>query len=255
MVEVADYAWKRMVGAVEYVGATSLLFFQTLRHLLRLAVGIGDTIEQMSLIGVNSMGITLMTVALSAAVLALHTSGLMVKYGAGSFVGGVIAVSLARETAPVLVGIVVSARVGSAIAAELGSMVVTEQIEALRSLAVSPVQYLVVPRFLAAIVMLPLLTMNANLVGMVGGYLVAINYGVTQASYINAVKMMLPVYDLVMGLVKTAFFGAIITVVSCHQGLGTKGGASGVGRSTTTAVVLSILFVFISDFILSYIFW
>jgi len=254
-VEVADYAWRRTVGVIEYVGSTSILFMQTLRYILGLGVNLRDTIEQMALIGVNSMGITLMTVALSAAVLALHTTGLMVKYGAGSFVGGVIAVSLARETAPVLVGIVVSARVGSAIAAELGSMTVTEQIEALRSLAVSPIQYLIVPRFLAAIIMLPLLTMNANLIGMLGGFLVAINYGVTQASYLNSVKMMLPVYDLVMGLVKTVFFGAIITIVSCHQGLSTGGGATGVGRSTTTAVVLSMLFVFIADFVLSYIMW
>jgi phospholipid/cholesterol/gamma-HCH transport system permease protein len=174
------------------------------------------------------------------------------KLGGDQFIGGLVAVSMAREAAPVLASVVVAARVGSAIAAELGSMKVTEQIDALRALAVSPVQYLVVPRLLASVLMMPVVTVFANVAGITGGevvtvYFTHISYGV----FISSVQTWLTWRDVIMGLAKTLVFGGIIAIVGCDRGLRTGGGAAGVGRSTTSAVVLAIVLVYVSDYFLS----
>jgi len=195
----------------------------------------------------------LITVAFSGAVLSLYMSQLVVKWGLGGYTGAVVGISLAREIGPVLTSVVVAARAGSAIAAELGSMKVTEQIDALRALAVSPVQYLVVPRLLAGIVMLPVLAVFADIIGTVAGYLVAVVNGVAGGGYISSLKAQVVPYDVVMGLVKTVFFAVVIVIVGAQQGLRTTGGATGVGKSTTNAVVISIVIIYILNFFLAYV--
>jgi len=241
-----------VLGFLEWAGELALLFFRTLGALLRGRVMVGETVRQMSHIGVNSLPICILTIAFSGMVLALHTANQLVRMGAEGLIGGIVAVSMAREAAPVLTAIVVAARVGSAIAAEIGTMAVTEQVDALRSLGVSPVNYLVVPRFVAAVVMLPVLTVFANLAGVMGGFIVSVlGAGVNSSLFISSARNMLEPQDLFLGLVKTFVFGAIIAVVGCNQGLRTTGGAAGVGRSTTAAVVTSIVLVYVADYFLA----
>ncbi len=248
-------AW--FVGLFEFMGETGILLGQTLRFLVTGTLGGMESVRQMSLIGVNSLPIAMITVASSAAVLALQSAFQSVKFGLGGLVGGLVSASVAREVGPVLTGVVVAARVGAAIAAELGTMKVTEQVDALRSLAVHPVAYLVVPRFVACVAMLPLLTMYADAVGVVAGYVVATHSGVSGGAYISAAAdpAFIAPMDVVLGLLKTVVFGAIIALVGCQQGLRTRGGAAGVGKATTNSVVLSIMLIYIANYFLSQLMW
>jgi len=175
-----------------------------------------------------------------------------IKYGVQSSVGGVIAIAMGRELSPVLTGVVVAGRVGAAITAEIGSMKVTEQIDALRVMAANPVAYLVVPRFLACIIMMPVLVVFGDIIGMLGGYMMATLYaGIGSFTYLHSIKAFTVVNDVTGGLVKSMFFGAIIAVIGCHKGLTTAQGAEGVGRATTGSVVTSIILIFISNYFLS----
>ena len=237
----------------EFIGEVSVLLGRALRFVVRGAVDLRDVINQMAYIGVASLPIVVITVAFSGAVLSLYMSQVVVRWGMGSYTGGVVGMSIVREIAPVLTAVVVAARSGSAIAAELGSMKVTEQIDALRALAVSPIRYLVVPRLLAAIVMLPALTVIADIVGTSGGYLVAVVNGVAGGGFVSTLKAQVVPYDIMMGLVKTAFFAVVIVIVGAQQGLQTSGGATGVGKSTTNSVVVSIVIIYILNFLLAYV--
>lgn len=248
-----ELTYRTLTRFFEFVGETFMLVARTLRFIFRGAVNARDTLDQMALIGVASLPIVLITVAFSGAVLALYMSQIAVKWGFGSLTGGVVGLSIAREIGPVLTAVVVTARSGSAIAAELGSMKVTEQIDALRALAVSPVQYLVVPRLLAAVVMLPVLTILADIIGTMGGYLVATVNGVAAGGFISSLRIQVLPYDVIMGLLKAVFFAVVIVVVGAQQGLQTTGGATGVGKSTTSAVVISIVTIYILNFLLAYV--
>jgi phospholipid/cholesterol/gamma-HCH transport system permease protein len=150
---------------------------------------------------------------------------------------------------------VVAARIGSAFAAELGSMRITNQIDALRALAANPVRYLVTPRLIASLIMLPILTMYANVTGILGGGMVAVNAGVSVPLFLNSASQMMELYDMAGGLLKTMVFGVIIAVTSCYIGMNTEGGAAGVGRSTTAAVVWSIVLLYASNFLMSWLLW
>lgn len=237
---------------LEWAGELALLFVHTLGALLRGRILLRETLRQMSSIGVNSLPITLVTISFSGMVLALHTANQLKQLGVEWLIGGIVAVSMAREAAPVLTAIVVAARVGSAIAAEIGTMAVTEQVDALRSLGVNPVHYLVVPRFIAAVLMLPILTIFANAAGVAGGWLVSVaGAGVDSSVFLNSARTLLQPSDLYLGLIKTFVFGAIIAVVGCNQGLRTRGGAAGVGRSTTASVVTAIVLVYVADYFLA----
>ncbi len=234
------------------MGAAFLLLVQAVYQGFTGRQNYKEIINQMSLIGYNSMPIVLVTVAFSAMVLAYHTATQFVRFGASSYVGGMVAVSVAREIAPVLTAVVVVARVGSSIAAEIGSMQVTEQIDALRSLAVSPVKYLVTPRLVACLAMLPVLTVFAGLMGVAGGYLVAVfSAGVNPTVYKSSMLSFLTVRDVWGGLIKAVVFGGLIAVTSCQKGLNTRGGAAGVGRTITSAVVASIIWIYIVNYFLS----
>jgi phospholipid/cholesterol/gamma-HCH transport system permease protein len=257
IVEVASVPGQITYQAISkflsFLGESTVLFVRTLRFVLTGSINFRDTVSQMSIIGVSSLPIVVITVAFSGAVLALYMAQLVVAWGVGGYTGAVVGLSLTREIAPVLTAVVVTARCGSAIAAELGSMKVTEQIDALRALAVSPLQYLVVPRLLAAIVMLPVLCVIADVVGTYAGYLVAIVNGVASGGYVSSLKSQVVTHDITMGLLKTVVFAIVIVVVGSQQGLRTSGGATGVGRSTTSAVVISIVLIYILNFLLAYV--
>ena len=236
-----------------YLGEVLVLLAQTVRS-FRKGIHAGDVIRQMSVIGVESIPLAVLTVGFSGAVLALYTVNTLQAYGASNLVGGIVALSIVRETGPILTGVALAARAGSAITAEIGSMKVTEQIDALRSMAVSPVEYLVAPRLIACLVMMPIVCAWANAAGIFGGAVVASSNGVSVASYLESVRllMMPDGSDITKGLLKTIAFGAIVATVGCREGMETSGGATGVGQSTTRSVVLSIVLIFFADFILTF---
>ena len=242
---------RSVMDLVRFAGGATQMLCAIARYLVSGRVSLRHTVEQMAVIGTDSIPIAVITLLFAGMVLALHTAKDVVSYGASGLLGGLVALSLAREMGPTLTAIVVAARVGSAMAAEVGSMVVTEQVDALRSLAMNPVRYLVAPRVIAGMVTLPLLTVITELVGAVGAFVVAAQWGVSWNAYITSVERFLTPWDLFGGLGKTVVFGLIVTLVGCWQGLRTQGGAAGVGRSTTATVVMSIVLIYVANFLLS----
>ena len=234
-----------------FFGELAELFWETLTYLVRGAASYRQTVRQMAEVGVGSLMVALITVGFSGAVSALYISIQLVKYGQPGYVGGIVGKSLALEIAPVITAVVVAARSGSAMAAELGSMVVTEQVDALRSLATSPTRYLVAPRVLGTVLMMPIITVLANGAGLIGGYIAAISNGVTPAIFWTSFQGYTYISDQVDGLIKTIPFALVITLIGCRQGLSTKGGAQGVGRATTSAVVFAMIGIYVTDFFLS----
>jgi phospholipid/cholesterol/gamma-HCH transport system permease protein len=249
----ARFVGQAVVNIFAYLGELMVLLGQSLRVIGRLNAG--DLVRQMSVIGVDTIPIALMTVGFSGAVLALYTTNTLAQYGVSSLVGGIVGLSIVRETGPILAGVVCAARAGSAMTAEIGSMKVTEQIDALRSMSISPTEYLVTPRVVASLIMLPILTICADAAGVFGGAIVASGLGVSFDAYLASMRslMMPDGSDIFKGLIKTIVFGVIVALIGCREGLQTEGGAVGVGQSTTRSVVLSIVLVFAANFILSFI--
>ncbi len=211
-----------------------------------------NLIKQMEFIGVKSLFIVVLTGVFSGMVLALQSYHGFRKFGGESLMGGIVALSLAREMGPVMTALIVNARAGSAIAAELGTMRVTEQIDALQMMAINPIQYLVVPRIWAGILMLPLLTAINILVGIFGGYFVGvILLNINSGVYINKMINMVETADLIQGMVKSVFFGLILTLIGCYKGYNTYGGAEGVGRATTEAVVITSVSILIGTYVIT----
>jgi phospholipid/cholesterol/gamma-HCH transport system permease protein len=212
--------------------------------------------DQMVFGGVNSILIVFFVALFTGIVLAMQSAYQLAQLGAEMYVASLVAVSMARELGPVLTALVVAGRVGAAITAELGTMKVTEQIEALQTMALNPIRFLVVPRFLALLVMLPCLTIFSDLIGMLGGYLIGIfNIGINHGMYIDITLEFLTLKDIYTGLIKSAFFAMIISLIGCYMGLNTAGGAEGVGRSTTISVVSSFIMVILADCILTGVFY
>lgn len=211
-----------------------------------------DIIEQFEAIGIGSLTVVLLTGFFTGAVLALNTGITLDQFGARSFVGRLISASMIKELGPVLTGLMLAGRIGSGIAAELGSMVVTDQINALRALGTDPVRKLVVPRLLAGFFMTPVLTVIADAVGILGGWLIAVfQLRVASSIYWTSIIDGLYLEDAWMGLLKPFFLGFIIVTIGCHVGLSAKGGTQGVGRATTNAVVASSVAVIAVDFFLT----
>ena len=232
--------------------AITNLFWRAVKGLGKKPRYFSEIINQMDQIGVGSLGIVVLTGFFTGGVLILQAYPTLEYYGAQSNAGQGVATSLIRELGPVLTALMVAGRVGSAISAELGSMVVSQQIEAMRALGTSPARKLVTPRLIALIVSLPLLTIAGDLFGLIGGGIVARQlHGLDMNVYISSVRTGTDIGALVTGIIKPVFFGLIIGLVSCHKGLTTKGGTEGVGISTTQAVVLSSICVIIADFFLS----
>ena len=231
-------------------------FFSMLGRILAWAprppYDVAEWVRQMVRVGVDSIPLIFLTTLFTGMVLALQTYTGFARFNAQSLVGDVVALSLTRELAPVLSALMVSGRVGSAMAAEIGSMRVTEQIDALEALATEPVQYLVVPRVIASVLMLPLLVVMGDVVGMYGGYFVAVQLlGANPVTYYDSSFEFLDMEDFTVGLVKAAVFGLILSVVACVRGYYTEGGAEGVGRATTQAVVVGSLAILLADFFLT----
>ncbi|MFC1709195.1 MlaE family ABC transporter permease, partial [Candidatus Omnitrophota bacterium] len=197
---------------------------------------------------VDSLPIVTLVGLFTGMIFALQTAYLMKKLSSEMYIASIVALSLTRELGPVLTALIVAGRCGAAITAEIGTMTVTEQVEALKTLATNPVKYLVVPRFLAMVFMLPILTLYADLVGIFGGYLICVNrLSISPSMYISTTFETLVNKDIMTGLIKTVFFGIIIALVSCYEGLNVKGGAEGVGKSTTTSVVISFILIIVAD--------
>lgn len=240
-----------LMVAATFVGETSILAGQAAWLAVRGKFSLRETIRQMAAMGVDSIPIIMLTCAATGSVLAFYVADVLVRFGGSGFVGGMIALSFLLELGPVLAGVMVAARSGAAVAAEIGSMVVTEQIDALRMMSVPPVRYLVTPRVLACILMMPICGLFADMAGIFGGLVMASTHGVTQSAFMESIRTMATHADLMKGLAKTLWFGLTIAVVACHQGLNTQRGATGVGAATTRSVVLCVVFIFVSDFFLA----
>ncbi len=222
-------------------------------HLLFGKIHRRNTMEQMVSVGPDSLLIALLTAATVGMVFTIQVAREFLNFGAGSVVGGVLALSLSRELAPVLTAVILAGRVGSAFAAELGTMRVTEQIDALYILKTDPIDYLVIPRVIACCLMLPILTIFCLVMGLAGGMGVAqMMYSIPATVFLTSIQNFLEPWDLISAMVKGFVFGGLIGVIGCSWGLTTTGGAKGVGQSTTTAVVTSLLAIFIFNFFLSW---
>ncbi len=234
------------------LGGMTLLLGQCCRWVLRRPYRIHHLFRQLEFIGVRSLFIVILTGLFTGMVLALQAYYGFRKFGGESLLGGAVALSMTREIGPVLTALMVAARAGSAMAAELGTMKVTEQVDALWAMAVHPVHYLAVPRLLAGIIMVPLLTVVDVFVGILGGYFVGVVLlGVNPGTYVQKMLEMVEPSDLYNGLFKALVFGLLLALISCYQGLQARGGAEGVGLVTTRAVVYSAVAILISDYILT----
>lgn len=205
----------------------------------------------MAFVGIASVPIAALTGFFSGAVLSLYLSQFLIRYGATSFIGATVAVSVTREIGPVLAGVMVAARCGSAMAAQIATMKVTEQIDALKMLGVDPLDYLVVPRVLAGIAMLPVLALVCMYAGVGGGWLVALSKGIPTDAFVQSVRQFVTPWDVWGGLLKGPVFGLLVAAVASQQGLRTTQGAVGVGRATTNTVVLSIVLIYMANFFLA----
>ena len=241
---------KQMIFFLSQIGEAMLLLWRTIGQLPKINWKL--TIEQMAHLGVYSLPILSLTMFFAGAVMTLQMADVLIHYGAQGTVGGIMAIAMGRELGPVLVGVVLAGRVGAAITAELGTMKVTEQIDALKVMAVNPIGYLVVPRVVACMIMVPILTFYGVLIGTGGGYLVAtIVKGLAGSTYLDSIQIFAILSDLTYGLIKSCVFGAVIALVGSYKGMYTDMGATAVGYATTSSVVTSISLVFILNYFLS----
>jgi phospholipid/cholesterol/gamma-HCH transport system permease protein len=253
--EIIERLRKRGEASFLYLGELSDLAVQTIQQFIRGPIDREVVIAQFDQIGVRSISIVAITSLFIGMVLALQTAYSLAEFGGALLIGKVVSLSLIRELAPVLMALMVGGRVGAGIAAEIGTMKVTEQIDALRALATNPVRKLVVPRVLATTVMMPLLTLLACFIGIAGGLIIAVgSLHLTSNFYIRSVIETVKYNDLASGVGKTFFFGFAIGLIACHNGLSTTGGADGVGRSTTATVVTASITVLVLDFFLTKVF-
>jgi len=231
-----------------FLGGLSRLSTQTLYFAFTPPFKKERVFEQAKKAGFDSLPIVSMVALFIGFIFALQTAYFMQRMGSEIYIASLVALSLVRELGPVITALVVAGRVGAAITAELGSMQVTEQIDALETLATNPIKYLVVPRFLALTLMLPLLTLYADAVGIFGSWAICTQkLGISSSLYINVTREAVKYKDVFTGLIKTVFFGMIISLVSCYEGFNVEGGAEGVGRATTRSVVLSFIMIIAAD--------
>jgi phospholipid/cholesterol/gamma-HCH transport system permease protein len=237
------------------LGGLAILAGQAVRQALRRPFERSLWLEQLEHLGVQSLTITNVTLLFTGMVLAVQTSYSLASYGGQSFVGNLLGLSIVRELGPVLTALMVAGRVGAGITAEIGSMTVTEQVDALRVLAASPVKKLVVPRVGALVIAMPLLTVLADIVGLFGGMVMAVSeVGQSRAYFISHVLLALTMQDVMSGIGKTFFFAFFIGIIACYNGLNATGGADGVGKATTNTVVTASIAIIISDFFLTKLF-
>ncbi|MCK6572401.1 ABC transporter permease [Myxococcota bacterium] len=241
-----------VIDATTAVGQATLLTIETLVWMVRPPYRFRLLFQAMEFVGVGSLFIVLLTGLFTGAVFALQGAVAFRLFNAESLVGSTVALSLARELSPVLTGLMVTGRAGSGIATELGTMRVTEQIDALYTMAVNPVQYLIVPRFIAGLIMVPVLSVLFTMVGMLGAYFVGVVLlHIDQGIFIGKTRWFVDPADLSSGLIKAFFFGGILTMVGCYKGYYASGGARGVGVATTQAVVYGSVLILVADYFLT----
>ena len=229
-----DRLGKKGAGILEYLGGLGTMAAQTAHAAITRPIYGSEIVAQMDELGVKSLSITGITAFSVGMVLALQTAYSLAAFGGKMFTGRVVAISLVRELGPVLTALMVGGRVGSGITAELGSMTVTEQVDALRSMAISPIRRLVLPRVLAVVIMLPILTAIADVLGILGGLLIAVvDLQLTTQDYLNSIWQAMAIQDITSGLAKTFFFGLAVALIGCYNGLKVEGGAAAVGQATT----------------------
>ena len=252
MMRFFELAGRPFVYILEESGRILLFLISAISWMARPPFRFRVVARQMEIVGVNSMVVVLITATFTGMVLSLQSYYGFKMFGGESLVGAAVALSMTREIGPVFTALMVTGRAGSAMAAELGTMRVTEQIDALYTMSVNPVQYLVMPRILAGIFMLPFLTIISDFIGVAGGYFVGVRLlGINSGIFMARITEMVELSDIFNGLVKSACFGLILTLIGCYKGFNTKGGAEGVGRATTEAVVLSSVSILISDYVLT----
>ncbi len=241
-----------IIRGVYQIQELTLLTWRALRGLFRPPLYLHEMIQQMDLLGFGSLTIILLTGGFTGGVLALNSANTLQKFGVQSVTGQLVATSLIRELGPVLTCLMLAGRVGSGIAAELGSMLVSEQIDAMRALGTDPVKKLVVPRIVALVTMAPTLTIICDMIGVLGGLVVGITLLHQPASvYISSAQQAVTYDEIIGGLIKPTVFGFIIAIIGCYMGLSTSGGTVGVGRSTTRSVVVASILVIVVDFLLT----
>lgn len=252
-----------ILNAIETIGRMTLTFVEEVGRVSRITAGgfanvvrppfrFGLIVEQMEFIGVQSLPIILLSSIFTGAVFTYESYGAFALFGAQSMVGGTVGVAITRELGPTLTGLLVAGRAGSAMAAEIGSMRVTEQIDALEAMAVDPINYLVKPRLVASILVLPMLTLVFDLVGILGSYFIAVNVvHISRPEFTVRLFDWMDWDDIWAGLVKSLIFGAIIGVVACYKGYYTSGGAVGVGRATTSAVVVASVSILVANYFIA----
>jgi len=234
------------------LGGVTLLLLETFVLAARPPYRLRNLLASCEAVGVGSIFVVLLTGFFTGAVFAMQSASAFRLFDAESLVGATVALSLTRELAPVLTGLMVTGRAGSAIATELGSMRVTEQIDALATMAVDPKHYLLVPRVLAGLLTTPILCMLFNLIGLWGSFLVAVYLqGISGAQFWSRIQSWVDVADILGGLIKAGFFGLLLTAIACYKGFNASGGAKGVGEATTEAVVLSSVLILVFDYFLS----
>jgi phospholipid/cholesterol/gamma-HCH transport system permease protein len=250
VVVVVDRIWRTPFRFFQVLGEMLLLLARATMWVVRPPFRIGLIIQQMEFIGVGSLSIIMLVSVFVGGVFGLQSVEAFRMFQADGYVGSAVSLTLTREIAPVLTALMVAGRAGSAMATELGSMRITEQIDAMATLAVNPIQYLVVPRLIASTVMMPLLTVVFNVMGMVGAYIFAVIIkGVDAGVFIHNVRWYTDMDDLAMGLIKAAIFGLALALIGCYQGYNASGGAKGVGIATMRAVVVSSVAILTLDFV------
>ena len=247
---------RRTSHVVTDVGKVLIFFWHTLRWTFSRPFYVKNVLKQMEQIGVNSVPVVLTTALSTGMVLALQSYTGFKRFGAETLIGTVVSLSMTRELGPVLTGLMVAGRAGAAMAAELGTMRVTEQIDALTTLATNPMKYLVVPRFIASTIMMFFLAVLGMITGIIGGYFVGVKVlGTNPTIYIKNSIDYTVVTDIWYGLIKALVFGAVVGIIGCYKGFNTQGGAEGVGKATTGAVVISCMIILILDYFLSALLW
>ncbi len=252
----------KLEGSVQYVGFESLQFVRsfgdfcllcvaTWRSAFRRNFPARELLVQMDSIGVRSLVIVGITALFTGLVLALQTVDSLTRFGAKPYTGSLVGLAIVLEMGPVLTALMVGGRVGSGITAEIGSMVVTEQVDAIRSMGADPIQKLVLPRMLAVTISLPLLTILADIIGILGGLMIALQHGITRHFYFQTIFSSVTLDDFISGVAKTIVFGWIIAMVACANALATRGGTVGVGHATKRTVVIASISVLVSDFFLT----
>jgi len=250
--ESLDNLGRSVLSGVEQMGGMLVLLISTFGWMFRPPLKLRAIIKQMEFVGVKSTFVVVLTGTFTGMVLALQSYHGFRLFSAEGLVGSTVALSMTRELGPVLTGLMVTARAGSAMAAELGTMRVTEQIDALYVMAANPIKYLIVPRIIASVLMVPLLTAMSDFLGIIGGYFVGVVLlDINEGIFLDNIYKYVELDDIYNGLIKAAFFGLLLSLIGCYKGFNTRGGAEGVGMATTEAVVIASVSILVADYFLT----